>query len=132
MSRRLPRAVESDYPSIAPMFVGTECIVDASGCDPGPLRDLVGLQGMLDRVVRELDLHPVGAPLWHAFEGAGGVTGMYLLSESHLTAHTYPEWGVATFNLYCCRPRAAWPWEQELRAALGAAAVSVRTVSRGA
>ncbi len=114
------------------MFVGTECLVDASGCDPTALRDLARVRALLDRVVRELDLHPVGDPIWHAFDGEGGVTGMYLLSESHLTAHTYPEWGVATFNLYCCRPRDAWPWDEVLRAALGATAVSVRAVSRGA
>ena len=28
------------------------------------------------------------------------------------------EHGVATFNLYCCRPRAEFPWPAELEAAL--------------
>lgn len=114
------------------MHAGTEWIVDASGCDPAALRDLARVRALLERVLRELDLRTVGEPRWHAFEGEGGVTGMYLLAESHLTAHTYPEWGLATFNLYCCRPRAPWAWEQAVRSELGAAWVSVRTVSRGA
>jgi S-adenosylmethionine decarboxylase len=73
----------------------------------------------------------VGKPLWHQFPGAGGVTGLYLLSESHLACHTYPEFGAATFNLYCCSERAAWEWEGELRAALGATSVQVSRVVRG-
>lgn len=114
------------------MHAGTEWIVDASGCDPAALRDLGRVQALLERVLHELDLRTVGEPRWHAFEGEGGVTGMYLLAESHLTVHTYPEWGLATFNLYCCRPRDPWPWEAELGGALGASSVSVRAVPRGA
>ena len=38
--------------------------------------------------------------------------------------------GVATFNLYCCRERGEWPWAERLGEMLGAAEVSVRSVSR--
>ena len=34
-----------------------------------------------------------------------------LLSESHLSGHTFPETGFAAINLYCCRPREAWHGE---------------------
>jgi len=60
-----------------------------------------------------------------------GLTGMYLLAESHLTCHTYPEHGVATFNLHCCRARPRWGWEAALRQALGATTVTVRELRRG-
>jgi S-adenosylmethionine/arginine decarboxylase-like enzyme len=53
-----------------------------------------------------------------------------MLTESHLACHTYPEFGVATFNLYCCRERPSWPWDERLREMLGASAVSVRRVRR--
>jgi len=33
-----------------------------------------------------------------------GVTGLLLLTESHLACDTFPERGFASFNLYCCRP----------------------------
>ena len=52
-------------------------------------------------------------------------------SESHLACHTYPEFGVATFNLYCCRARPEWPWRGRLREALGATQVTVRALPRG-
>jgi S-adenosylmethionine decarboxylase len=82
------------------------------------------------RIVNENDLTVVGAPLWHQFPPPGGVTVLFLLRESHLTCHTFPEFGAATFNLYCCRPRPAWPWESCLREMLDAKSVQVRTIVR--
>jgi S-adenosylmethionine decarboxylase len=105
--------------------------VDAQGCDPAALRDVARLQRLAADVVAALGLRTVGAPLWHAFPGAGGVTGLVLLAESHFACHTYPEFSAATFNLYCCRSRAEWPWREELAARLGAQDVSVRRIERG-
>jgi S-adenosylmethionine decarboxylase len=110
---------------------GTEWLVDAHGCDPGRLRDGGGLRALLDRIVLELDLCVVGEPLVHRFEPPGGLTALYLLTESHLCCHTYPESRVATFNLYCCRERPEWPWAEQLAAALGASRVEVRRHARG-
>ena len=105
--------------------------MDAKGCDPERLRRPELLRGLCETVVKELSLHVVGEPLWHAFGDPGGVTGIYLLSESHLACHTYPESGWASFNLYCCRPVGAWPWEERLRGVLRADRVSVIEVDRG-
>ena len=110
---------------------GIEWIVDAHGCDPVRLRDPEVVCALLDRVVMDLDLRVVGKPQIHGFEGAGGVTALYLLTESHLCCHTYPESGVATFNLYCCRERPSWPWADVLAAVLGAGRVDVRREARG-
>jgi S-adenosylmethionine decarboxylase len=112
------------------LTVGTEWLIEASGCDAGRLRDVGELRAVFARAVSELGLRVVGDPLWHKFPGEGGVTGLLLLTESHLACHTYPEFGVATFNLYCCRERPAWPWDERLREMLGASAVSVRRVRR--
>lgn len=111
--------------------VGIEWLIDAAGCRLERLRDVATLRRLCDRVIAELELHVLGEPRWQPFPGPGGVTGMYLLTESHLTCHTYPEHGVATFNLYCCRRRPRWPWEERLREALGAGAVRVRVAGRG-
>lgn len=114
------------------MSLGHEWIVDARECDPAALRDLTRMRALLERVIAELDLRPVGEGRWHVFPGEAGVTGMYLLAESHLCCHTYPERGAATFNLYCCRVRAPWPWTDRLAESLGARAVHVRELPRGA
>jgi len=112
------------------MIAGTEWIVDASGCRPEALRDLGLLKAVFHRVVTELQLQIVDEILWHRFPPPGGLTGMALLSESHLTCHTYPEYGLATINLYCCRSRPEWPWDECLRNLLGAQDVSVRAIER--
>jgi S-adenosylmethionine decarboxylase len=112
------------------MNVGKEWVIDAAGCSAPLLRDRAALERVIARVVDELGLMVVGAPQWHVFPGEGGVTGLVLLTESHLACHTYPEHGVASFNLYCCRERAEWPWAERLGEMLGASRVAVRGVDR--
>ena len=113
------------------LVLGTEWIVDAHGCDPSSLRSCAGLGRLFARIVDELGLRPVSEPVWHVFPGQGGITGVLLLSESHLACHTFPERGFAAFDLYCCRPSQEWPWAERLADALGAADVRVRSVPRG-
>lgn len=112
------------------MELGTEWLVEAGGCSEDALRDADVLAALFDRVIAELGLKPLHAPMWHKFPGEGGVTGFVMLTESHLACHTYPEHGIATINLYCCRPRPDWPWRERLAEILGAAEVRVRTLDR--
>jgi len=112
------------------LTVGTEWLVEASGCDAEALGDVERLREVFARAVAELGLQVVGRPVWHKFPGPGGVTGLAMLTESHLACHTYPEFGVAAFNLYCCRERPAWAWDERLRELLGARDVRVRSLTR--
>ncbi len=113
------------------MQVGMEWLIEATGCDAAALGDAARLREVFARAVVELNLQVVGEEMWHKFPAPGGVTGLAMLTESHLACHTYPEYGLATFNLYCCHERPAWPWDERLREMLGAAEVSVRMVERG-
>jgi S-adenosylmethionine decarboxylase len=110
---------------------GVEYVVDAHGCDPDALRSVAILRTVFNDVVESLGLTPVGQPIWHVFPGEGGVTGITMLAESHLSVHTYPESGFAAFDLYCCRPHGEWPWKEKLASALGAREVDVRVMRRG-
>jgi S-adenosylmethionine decarboxylase len=112
------------------MTLGTEWLIDASGCDAAALADLDRLRAVFDRVIRDMDLNVLGEIAWHQFDHPGGISGLALLSESHLTCHTYPEFRAATFNLYCCRNRASWGWEMTLKEMLGATEVKVRVFDR--
>jgi len=110
--------------------MGTELLIDAIACDPARLRSREALVSLFATIVRDLDLHPL-AGAWHTSpEPGGGITGMLLLSESHLTIHTFPERGAAAINLYCCRRRPDWDWETHLAIALGASTVRVREAAR--
>ncbi len=125
-------APDSDS-SLEPDWVaGREWVVDASGCDVAALQSLDLMRAVCERVVQELELQVVGIPLWRQFPDPGGVTGLCLLSESHLACHTWPERGLATFNLFCCRQRREWPWGQRLQEMLAAKSVSIRVLERGA
>jgi S-adenosylmethionine decarboxylase len=112
------------------MIVGTEWLIEATGCQAARLRDERLVRGILDAVISDLGLTTLDS-IWHKFEGEGGVTGLIALTESHLACHTYPEHATATFNLYCCRTRPEWDWELKLKAALDARNVSVTRVERG-
>lgn len=120
-----------DSPGCLP-GTGTEWLIDVQDCDPARLRCLDTLRELCEQLITDLELNVVGQSQWHQFPGPAGVTGLYLLSESHLACHTFPEFGFATFNLYCCRQREPWDWESQLTRRLGAGRVSIRQLERGA
>ena len=109
---------------------GDEWIVEAFGCDAERLGDRASLADLLDRMVNELGLRPIGAGQWHVFPPPGGITGMLLLAESHLTVHTFPEHRSLCLNLFCCTPRPAWPFAERLAEMVGAERVEVRHLVR--
>lgn len=114
------------------MAGGVEWLIDAFDCDARRLASLSELRALAEALIAALELQVLGVPQLHQFGGPGGVTGLYLLSESHLAWHTYPESRLATFNLYCCRERPALDWARLLQSALGARRVGVTRMLRGA
>ncbi len=111
-------------------MTGTEWIVEAHGCTSARLAEVHSLRAMFAVIIAELDLHPVGDAVWHQFPDPGGVTGMQMLAESHLTVHTFPEHASCCINLFCCTPRRTWSWDARLRELLGAERVEVRVLTR--
>ena len=104
--------------------------MEARGCDPARLSSPGLLAALFDEIVGDLGLNVVGTPVFHKFPGAGGVTGFAILAESHLSVHTFPEHRSLCLNLFCCRPRAEWPWRERLAAHVGADEVQVRRIER--
>ena len=109
---------------------GCEWIVEAHGCDALSLADVARLDAVFRNIVEGMPLHPVAETAWHQFPGAGGVTGLSLLSESHIACHTFPEYRSLCLNVFCCVPRPEWNFEECLRRELGAEAVHVRRIER--
>ena len=109
---------------------GREWIVDAAECDPAALASLPALQALFARLIAELALRPVGETVWHVFPAPGGITGLCLLAESHLTVHTFPEHGALCLNLFCCTPRSECDFAAVLAETVGAARVDVRSMRR--
>ncbi|MBI2795455.1 MAG: S-adenosylmethionine decarboxylase [Gemmatimonadetes bacterium] len=109
---------------------GREWIVEAHGCVPPRLADPAVVAALLDQVIGDLSLSPVAPPQWHKFPAPGGVTGVAMLAESHLTVHTFPEHGSLCMNLFCCGPRPEWDFAAALRARFDAQVVQVRCFER--
>jgi S-adenosylmethionine decarboxylase len=109
---------------------GTEWIVDAQGCSAESLRSLEMLHRLFEQIIAQLDLQTIGETHWHRFPGTGGITGLCLLSESHLTCHTFPEFGSLCLNLFCCVPRAQWNFESHLSDLFSARSVQIRVLNR--
>jgi S-adenosylmethionine decarboxylase len=115
---------------VLPKGDGQVWVVDAYRCSASALRDAVRLRRLMARIVRSLGLHPVGRPKFFRFPGSGGVTALWMLKESHLACHTFPEFESACFDLFCCHPVARWSWEKGLASSISARRVRVRCFKR--
>ncbi len=85
-----------------------EVAIDALGGAASALASLPAMRSLGDALVSTLGVVVLLPPQWHRFPdtaaGPGGVTGLYLLSESHLALHSWPERGALLVSLCCCRP----------------------------
>lgn len=66
----------------------------------------------------------------HGFGRGGGVTGVVLLAESHITVHTWPERGYAAFDVFMCGNCEAMRAAKVIEDAVPGAAVEIRAVDR--
>lgn len=111
-------------------MTGIEWIIEAHGCDAAALTDRSRLEYLFRSIVAAMDLHPLDKTSWHQFPHTQGITGVSLLTESHLACHTFPEFQSLCLNVFCCRPRPAADFEALLKGAFDTARVSVRKVDR--
>lgn len=109
---------------------GIEWLVEAFGCSETALQDQTILANLFQAIVSEMGLRFIGNPVWHRFPDTGGMTGIWLLQESHLAIHTFPEFQSACLNLFCCSPRPSLDWKLRLSHVLGATDIQVRECQR--
>jgi S-adenosylmethionine decarboxylase len=82
-------------------MLGAHVFADLCDIEPHLLRDVERIETILVDAAREAGATVLGAHL-HRFGGAGGVTGVVMLAESHITVHTWPEFGVAAVDAFMC------------------------------
>jgi S-adenosylmethionine decarboxylase len=69
--------------------------------------------------------------LTHVFPGAGGLTSVLILSESHAALHTWPETGTVHIDIFSCSTRLkSLEAIDELSRSFGARHVSVQEIPR--
>ena len=108
----------------------TPILVDLYECDPALLDDvdrigevMVGAAGAAGATIVD--------STFHRFSPCG-VTGVLVITESHLAIHTWPEHGFAAVDLFTCG-ESIDPWRayEVLKASLGAGRATAVEVHRG-
>ncbi|MBQ7567302.1 adenosylmethionine decarboxylase [bacterium] len=79
---------------------GTHIITELSGCNTAKLCDLEGVRAALTEAAERAHTNVIDISL-HRFE-PHGVSGVAVISESHISVHTWPELGYAALDIYTC------------------------------
>lgn len=81
-------------------FRGTHFLASYLECDPEVMDNDQSLMEAMGEAVRASGAHILNTA-YHVFE-PNGVTMMFLLSESHATIHTYPEYRACFVDIFTC------------------------------
>ena len=82
------------------MALGYHLIGTAKGCPKELLEKVHVVKRILNTVVHKSNHHKVNET-YHQFKPFG-VTGVILLTESHISIHTWPEHNLAFFDIFSC------------------------------
>ena len=87
-----------------PNIVGKHILVDIKNISSDKLKLVEHIKPFLDKLVEELKLNVVGecSHQFEKFNSPYGATMVYLLSESHLSVHTFVDEGKITLDLFTC------------------------------
>lgn len=119
--------------------VGEHLLLDLYGVAPALLRDAHALEVALREAADALGATILHAHL-HRFDSLrsgspageqGGVTGVLLLAESHLSIHTWPEHGFAAIDAFMCGTGTTHAARAVFERALAPERVDVRVERRG-
>src|ERR1700753_2858772 len=77
---------------------GLHIIAEFTSAHTELLSRSAGFRDFLDKEIAAQQLHKVGE-VYHDFEG-GGFTAVVCLTESHISIHTWPEYELATFDVF--------------------------------
>jgi len=110
--------------------LGRHILVEAYDCDPSALDDILGLEQSMKEAAEAAGATVVESA-FRKFE-PHGVSGVLVISESHLTIHTWPEFGYAAIDLFTCGCNAD-PWKafERLSSYLGSSRTTSIEILRG-
>ncbi|MBK18655.1 MAG: adenosylmethionine decarboxylase [Rhodospirillaceae bacterium] len=81
------------------VFAGAHILVDLWGADR--LDDIDYIEEGLRKAIDACDATLLHIHL-HRFSTGGGISGVAVLAESHISVHTWPERGFAAFDIFMC------------------------------
>src|SRR5690606_9453269 len=88
--------------------LGRHIMCEAYGCDPEVLNDRKRVEAIMVEAALQAGAE-VREVVFHQFSPQG-VSGVVVISESHLAIHTWPELHYASIDVYTCGDRVD-PWQ---------------------
>lgn len=89
-------------------FLGRHVVAEVYGCRFGILNDVEAVQNIMVNAALEAGAE-VREFVFHKFSPQG-VSGVVVISESHLAIHTWPELGYAAVDVFTCGDKVN-PWD---------------------
>jgi len=109
---------------------GRHLLADFYGVADGVLKNAAFLEKLLTESAVKAGAHVLFSH-FHAFGEEGGVTGVVLLAESHISIHTWPEEGFAAVDAFMCGEAQPEKALDAMRGALHPERCEVRLMARG-
>ncbi len=80
--------------------LGTHLLIELKECNPEILKDLESVQTILVDAAKKSNATIININ-FHEFSPFG-ISGVVVIAESHLTIHTWPEYGFAAVDVFTC------------------------------
>lgn len=87
------------------MYMGVHIIAEFWGVDPEKMSKVKDIRTALKLAISGSNLHPLSYK-YHQFKPQGA-SGVVLLRESHISIHTWPEYGYLVADVFTCGPPAS-------------------------
>ncbi|MGO4306021.1 MULTISPECIES: adenosylmethionine decarboxylase [unclassified Cupriavidus] len=113
-----------------PPILGRHLLLDMQGVAATRLTDAALIERVLYDAARAAGATPVDGRFQHFGPGLG-VTGVLLLKESHISIHTWPEYGFAAVDIFMCGTAQPELGIEVILAALSPTVANVRDQARG-
>lgn len=110
--------------------LGRHLLVEFTGCDVATLNNRDAIETALKEAARRAGATIVNST-FHQYNPYG-LSGVVVIAESHMSIHTWPEYGYAAVDFFTCGERVD-PWKAcwHIKDALAARDMYPREISRG-
>lgn len=115
-------------PSYRP--AGAHLLADLYGVESRKLIEADTIEALLRNSALAAGAHILHSH-FHTFGAGQGVTGVVLLAESHISIHTWPEFGFAAADIFMCGNAEPERALQLIQKALQPASCEVQSITRG-
>lgn len=88
--------------------LGRHLLIELYGCDSKILADVRRVEEIMVEAAKATRAHIVDV-VFHTFN-PHGISGVIVIAESHLSIHTWPEYGFASIDIYTCGEKTN-PWK---------------------